>query len=143
MREMYNSLKAAIALAAATLSDDATGTAIDRLGFESLTFALSIGVGGITFTNSNKIEFVLEHSDDNSTYAAVAQKDVLGVTLATGGIVRALKTAHAAASMTRFGYIGDKRYVRLSADFGGTHGTGTPIAAVAILGHAHDRPVAA
>lgn len=94
--------------------------------------ALHIGVGGITFTGTNKIEFVLTHSDD----------DVQGVTGVTNGIVKALKTAHAAAAVTKIGYIGYRRYLKVLADFSGTHGTGTPIAVAAILGRPHSAPVA-
>ncbi|MNT92068.1 hypothetical protein D3C72_2332830 [compost metagenome] len=54
----------------------------------------------------------------------------------------ALKTAHADATVTKLGYIGYARYVRLKADFGGTHGTGTPLAATVIFGRPSQAPVA-
>ena len=73
-------------------------------------------------------------SDDGVTYAAVTDDDVVkdayAPTSITGGIVRALTAAHAAATVQKLGYVGSKRYVKLLADFSGTHGTGTPIAAI-------------
>jgi hypothetical protein len=39
----------------------------------------------------------------------------------------------------RFGYKGGKRYLKLLADFSGTHGTGTPVAAV-VMAAGTDNP---
>lgn len=142
MRDAYHNMKVAVALAAAAYDDDATGATVDRLGFEAVTFALAIGAGGITFSATNKIEFKLEASDDASDWAAVAAGEVLGASVAAGGVVKALTAPHATADVSRVGYIGDRRYVRLSADFGGTHGAATPLSAIAVLGRAHERPVA-
>ena len=59
-----------------------------------------------------------------------------------GGTVKALTSAHASADVYRFGYRGGRRYLRLLADFSGTHGTGTPIAAEVVCGHPQLAPVA-
>lgn len=142
MRELENSLAIRTALAPAVLSADTNGVTIDRLGFESVLFSLHVGVGGITFTGTNRVDFVMQHSDDGTNWSAVAADDVVGVTVAAGGIVRSLIAAHAAATVTKASYVGGRRYTRLNPDFGGTHATGTPMSAVAILGHASDRPVA-
>ena len=126
----------AVLIANATLSADNTPAAVDLRGFKKATVELHVGVGGITFTGTNKIEFVLTHSDDDSTYTNVAAADIIKDSLApttiTNGIVRALTAAHAAATVQKIGYIGGKRYLKLLADFSGTHGTGTPIAASVI-----------
>lgn len=142
MRDLTNSLAIVDAIAPAVYAADNTPVVIDTAGYNSAMLALHIGVGGITFTNTNKIEFVLTHSDDDTTYEAVTDDDVQGATGITGGIVKALKTAHAAADVTKIGYIGYRRYLKVLADFGGTHGTGTPIAVSAILGRPHSAPVA-
>src|SRR3546814_15144507 len=100
-----------------------------------------VGVGGITFTGANKIEFKLTHSDDDASYEAVDVGDVLGVeSVGTGGIVQALTSAHAAASAYRFGYTGVQRYIKLLADFSGTHGAGTPIGDIVLKGDGHATP---
>lgn len=133
MRDLHNNAAIVEAIAPAVYADDNTPAAIDLQGFESVELALHIGVGGITFTTTNKIEFKLTHSDDDITYEAVTVDDVLGLdSVGAGGIVESLTAAHAAATITQFGYVGNKQYLKLLADFGGTHGTGTPISAVAI-----------
>lgn len=142
MRDLHNNLGLSIALPAAEYDADNTPAAIDLLGFESALIAISVGVGGITFSGTNKIEFKLTHSDDDDTYEAVTIDDVQGLSaVGTGGIILALTSAHASPSVTKVGYVGGKRYLKLLADFSGTHGTGTPIAALVVKGNAHERPV--
>lgn len=143
MRDLHSHLAVAVAIAAATYTDDNAVAGIDLRGYNSAEIVLAIGAGGITFTGTNKVEFKLTHSDDDSTYEAVTTGDMLGVAEVTaGGIIKALKTAHATAAAYRFGYRGGRRYLKLLADFGGTHGTGTPIAGLVLLGHGSDIPVA-
>jgi hypothetical protein len=123
----------ALAIEPAVYAADSTPPAVDMLGYGAANIALAIGVGGITFTTGNKIEFVLTHSADGVTYAPVEARHIITDALApgsiTGGIVRALTAAHAAADVQRIGYIGQLRYLKLLADFSGTHATGTPISA--------------
>jgi len=133
-RDLHNNLQAATMIAPVTATADTTPISIDLLGFRAAMVMLYIGVGGITFSTTNKIEFVLEHSNNNSTWAVVGQGDIVGATVATGGIVRALTAAKAAADIQELSYIGGRRYIRLTADFSGTHGTGTPMTAFAVRG---------
>lgn len=142
MKDIHSGMSVAVAIGNATLTADNTPAAIDLLGYDAAEIILAIGVGGITFSGTNKIEFVLTHSDDDSTYTAVETKHMLGVTVATGGIIKSLIAAHAAAAAYRFGYKGNKRYLKLLADFSGTHGTGTPIAALVLKGEGQDNPQA-
>lgn len=143
MKDESSCKSLAVLIGAATLAADNTPAAVDRRGYEAVTLALGIGVGGITFSDTNKIEFVLSHSDDDSTYEAVTGDDLIGRPTVTDGIIKALTAAHAAAAVYRFGYVGGKRYLKLLADFSGTHGTGTPIAATAILEEGFSNPQAA
>lgn len=143
MQDIHSKLFAAIA-GIATLAADNTPAAIDLQGYSAAEVVLLIGIGGITFDSTNKIEFKLTHSDDDSTYTAVAVGDMLGLTsVGTGGIIKSLTAAHAAAAAYRFGYKGGKRYLKLLADFSGTHGTGTPIGMAVLLGEPNVAPVAA
>lgn len=143
MKDIHSGMSVAVAIGNEVLSADNTPPAIDLIGYNAAEILLAIGVGGISFSGTNKIEFKLTHSDDGSTYTAVELKDVLGVaSVGDGGIIKALTSAHAAAAAYRFGYKGGKRYLKLLADFGGTHGTGTPIAALVIKGWGHDNPQA-
>lgn len=143
MRDMHTDFSPVVMIGPEVLSADNTPAAIDLQGFDAATIEIAVGVGGITFSGTNKVEFKLTHSDDDSTYTAVEDKDIIGATGITSGIIFSLKAAHAAATVDRFGYIGNKRYLKLLADFSGTHGTGTPIAANCWRGHAWLKPTPA
>jgi hypothetical protein len=115
---------------------DNTPASFDNGKAQSATVLLQVGIGGITFTADNKVEFVLTHSDvTGEGFEPVAQADVVGVTVEEGGIVAALVEAHATPSVTIIGYRGRKRFLRLLADFSGTHGTATPMAAAVLRGN--------
>jgi hypothetical protein len=133
--DMSQSLTQGFLLPPATYNADNTPASFDIGKADACTLLLAVGVGGITFSSANKVEFVLTHSDaESSGFEAVGDSDVVGATAEEGGIVRALTEAHATPSVTGIGYIGGKRYLRLLADFSGTHGTGTPLACVAVRG---------
>lgn len=139
MRDARNENYYASTLTPAVRTADASGAGVDRTtnGANAITHLAHIGIGGITFDSTNKLEIVMEESDDDNTYTAVAQKDCIvdnGVTV-TSGIVKAFTAAHAAAAVYAFGYRGNKRYSRLKLDFSGTHGTGTPTSLAAIHSH--------
>lgn len=138
MKDIHDKINAIELIPAAVYDADNTPAAVNIAGFEAAEIVLAVGVGGITFTSSNKVEFKLTHSDDDSTYAAVTAADLVGApTVGTGGIIKSLTAAKAAASVDQYGYIGGKKYLKLLADYGGTHATGTPIAALVIKGRPH------
>jgi hypothetical protein len=117
----------------ASYDADNTPASFDIGLAESCTVFVNVGVGGITFSTTNKVEFVLTHSDvTGEGFEAVTQADVKGVTVGEGGIIRALTAAHATPSVVKVGYVGRKRFLRLLADFSGTHGTATPMSVLAV-----------
>jgi len=124
------------------MSADNTPVAIDLQGYHAAEIVLGVGIGGITFSGTNKIEFKLTHSDDNVSYAAVTEDDMLGVVPASGGIIKSLIEEHAAAAKYRYGYRGGKRYLKLLADFSGTHGAATPLSAEVVAMRPEVAPVA-
>ncbi|MGM4909128.1 hypothetical protein [Rhizobium sp. 768_B6_N1_8] len=141
MKDLHSKIKLVSLIGNSVLAADNTPAALDLQGYEAVEIALAIGIGGITFDATNKIEFKLTESDDNVTYSAVDISDMLGLqSVGAGGIIKSLVAAHAAAAVYRFGYKGGKRYLKLLADFSGTHGTGTPIAAMAIFGSGFSNP---
>jgi hypothetical protein len=142
VKDIHSDFTRTLAIGAAVLAADNTPPAVDLRGYDAAEILLDIGIGGITFSGTNKIEFKLTHSDDDVTYADVTTADMLGVTVAAGGIIKSLVAAHAAAAVYRYGYKGGRRYLKLLADFSGTHGTGTPIAASVLLGCGHNSPQA-
>lgn len=132
-KDLYNLLTVSQAIAPEALAADNTPAAVDLQGFSGALVVIHVGAGGITFDATNKVEFKLTHSEDDSTYTAVTVDDVTGLSsVGTGGIIKSLTAAHAAATVTEVGYKGGKRYLKLLADFSGTHGTATPISAVVI-----------
>lgn len=146
MRDERSKIKSVVAIAAEALDADNTPAAIDLRGFDAAVVSIAVGVGGITFDATNKVEFVLTHSDA-SVYTAVADADVdlteSNITeVGTGGIVRSLIAAHAAGTVVNIGYTGGKRYLKLLADFSGSHGEPTPISATVIKALPHDAPTA-
>lgn len=66
MRDLISNLGVKIAIPAASYAADNTPAAIDLRGFESAVFAIHVGVGGITFSGSNKVEFVLTHTSSSA-----------------------------------------------------------------------------
>lgn len=144
MRDLISNLGVMIAIPPAAYDADNTPAAIDLRDFDGAVFAIHVGVGGITFSGTNKVEFKLTHADEeDGDYTAVTAADVQGVdTVGTGGIVKTLNAAHASPTVTKVGYIGGKPFAKLLADFSGTHGAATPIGATVILSHPRNAPVA-
>jgi hypothetical protein len=139
MRDFANNIAVLSVIAPAANNDLGTtplvGAIIDRLGFESLTYA--IATGALTDANAT-YSVLLEESDaaNMDGASAVADADLIGTEAAAGftyandGVVRKL------------GYVGNKRYTRLTITPAGADDGDSPIAAVAILGNANNRPVA-
>ena len=101
MRDMVSSIALRSVVTPIIATTTPTVASVDRQGFESVTFVAHLGAGGITFTGTNKIEMILEHSDDNSAWSAVTNpKDVVGRTSTiTSGIVASYVAAKAAVSV--------------------------------------------
>ena len=74
-------------------------------------------------------------SDDNSTFSAVTSSlHVTDGSVDSNGIFLTLDANAETPQVTSIGYVGGKRYLRVVADFTGTHSNGTPIAATIIKG---------
>jgi len=117
------------------LDADADGASVDRKGYDRVLFIATIGVGGITFDASNRIELEVEESDDNSTFTDVADADLVGeVDGVNDGCFGVVNSAALDDAIYTVEYKGSARYARPVLNFVGTHGTGTPISVVAVLG---------
>lgn len=133
----------------AALSADNTSAALDIRGFSAAMLYLGVGIGGITFDDTNKIEFKLSHCETaGGVYVPVTDADVRiklpdlsKGAVGANGIIRSLVTAHAAPTITRVHYQGRKPFLKLFADFSGAHGTATPIGAFLVKGDAYVGPV--
>ena len=138
-------LKVVSALLPASYTTDQTSTALNTANYpyKALSLVLHLGIGGITFSATNRVDFKLTHSDDDDTYVAVDEGDVVlpyPDVVATGGIVKSLIAAHAAAESIVVGYRGKKQYVKVMTDFGGTHGAGTIFGISWLLTHPMSAP---
>lgn len=136
-----------VVVPAALVTATPASVGVDLLDFGACTFEMYAGIGGITFTGVNRIDYKVEDSDDNSAWAAVADDYLLldpGATAPGGtGIVRSLIALKAAADtvMPTVGYRGKKRYARCTPFFAGTHGTGTTVFVNARRGFAYHGPI--
>ncbi|MCJ2065044.1 hypothetical protein MKK63_20355 [Methylobacterium sp. J-088] len=155
MRDLASKIQALSAIAPGIYKADPDAASIDRAGFESVTFLISIGVGGITFTDANNIRFKMEDSDDGVNWNAVLLSNLAPLlknpdgtaTIDTGiDTFLLINQAHPAATVNRQGYVdgyaGERRYVRVRAVFGGSHSSGTPISVTALLGSFRQAPIA-
>ncbi len=148
-KDSYSSVVVRSAMPANIVNDDTdgTGASIDTKGYESVLFAVSVGISGDTLSGSLKHEFLVEHADDNGSdapgsFAAVTDAaDLVGVTpTAVTGIFAIIDAAAEDPDTLEFGYVGNKRWVRFRDETTGTHTVGTPMAGVAILGHPRHVP---
>jgi hypothetical protein len=146
-----SNMKAVPAITPGTYTSDQISAALDTslYSYKALTIAVYLGVGGITFDSTNKLEVNVTHSDDDSTYVSVTDDDVVipysttatvALLGATDGTVKALVALHAAAEVFLCGYRGKKRYVKVQLDFDGTHSPGTLAGAEWLFEHPMSAP---
>lgn len=136
MRDQLNTMHPITAIAPAVVSDNTAqvGAVVDTKGFRSLTFVIATGAladADATFTA------LVEEGDqaDMSDATAVADGDLVGTEALAG-------FASDDDSETRkIGYVGDKRYARLTITPSGNSGA-AHLAAVAILGGPNEAPTA-
>jgi hypothetical protein len=128
VRDISHNLGVRNALSPAVQAATIKGSAIDTAGFNSVAIVVNSGA----IVSAGDFTATLQHSDTTT------DGDFTNVTAAdqTGAFPASL----AADASVKAGYVGTKRYVRVVL----TKNSGTSIAAgaVAVLGHAADRPVA-
>jgi hypothetical protein len=137
VRDLFNHihpLRAISPVAGAADNTPFVSEIIDTKGFDSLTFVISTGAlpdADATFT------VLVEDGDaaNLSDAAAVADENLLG-TEAQAGFTFADDN-----ETRKIGYVGFKRYVRLTITPASNTGASL-VSAVAILGHAHLEPTA-
>ena len=139
MQDLANNIKLMQSLAPAARDADANWTGVDTQGYENVAIVVDSGAEGITLSGTNKIEFELEHSDDDSTYTDCESADDKG-TIVSYGLFLTLEANGETPQISEIEYIGSKRYVRVVANFSGTHGTATPCSAFVILGKPRHAP---
>lgn len=135
MRDMHNNIEPKVALSPeSAFTDDGTyvGPIIDRLGYQSVEFLIVAGKlldAAATFTPS------LEAGDAASLSDAAA----VGASELLGTIANATFSEASDYLVKKLGYIGKKRYLRLTMTPSGNTAEAF-FAAVAVLGHADNKP---
>ena len=138
MRDQMSLIQPVVAIAPQTQTNSSSaivGEIIDSAGFESLTFVISAG----TMTDANATFAVtMEHGDDSglSDTAAVAASDLVG-TLALAAF-----QFDDDKECRKIGYVGSKRYTRLTITPTGNDSGAAPLSAVALKGNPASSPTA-
>lgn len=117
----------------------------DLAGYDSAVFVYWVGLEGATLGTSNYWAVKMEHAPDNGAgaagdYANVAAADVQGATPASG-VVITVNAPTLDNAIYKIGYVGGKRFVRVTISETGT-GPDLPQALMVIKGHPLDAPVA-
>lgn len=135
-RDLHNNLKHSRAISPTRVTDDTAQVSqiIDTQGHDSLEFLIAIG----TLADADATFAVLvEHGDDAALAdAADVTDDQLVGTEAEAGF-----QFDDDDEVRKIGYIGDKRYVRLTITPSNNTGN-ADISAVAVQGHVHNAPAA-
>ncbi len=143
MRDLCNNVqvKRAISPVTQTNSDTAlVSQIIDRQGYDAVTFVIATG----TLSDADATFTVLLEEGDNSALsdnAAVADADMISQTSGTAPETAASFTFTHDDQVRKLGYIGAKRYVRLTITPSGNNSGSAPLCAVALLTRAAGLPV--
>jgi hypothetical protein len=138
MRDQMSLIQPVVAIAPQTQTNSSSaivGEIVDRAGFESLTFVISAG----TMTDANATFAVtMEHGDDSalSDTAAVAAPDLVGT------FALAAFQFDDDKECRKIGYVGSKRYTRLTITPTGNDSGAAPLSAVALKGNPASSPTA-
>jgi hypothetical protein len=136
-RDLMDNLKIVRAISPQTQTNSSAaivGQIIDTQGFDSLAFYIS--TGGLTDADASFAVTMDEGNVANLSDAnAVAATDLLSGTRGTAAYTAASFTFTNDDSLFRIGYIGTKRYVRLTVTPTGNDAGAAPISAIALLGH--------
>jgi hypothetical protein len=123
------SVKNALNIQAISTNATTAGVEIDTQGFESLTFVIETGA-----RTDGTVTPLIQESDTSGSYSgSVDDNDLIGTEA-----LAALSTAQARSIV---GYVGNKRYVKLSL-VSTVVTSGLTAGATAILGNARSNPVA-
>lgn len=136
MRDLYHNVLATQVLNPVVATTTKTSSTIDLQGYNSASIVFALGLSADTLSVSLYWTLTLQHSDTDSSYAAVATTDCnAGVNSITVNATNLDRTAYS------IGYIGNKRYLQAVATPTGSVSSGMPMGVVALRGTAGYRPV--
>lgn len=137
-RSLKDTLKFSNVLEPQTYSADATTDSVDNAEGMSTTFL--VNAGDFDFSETNNVDLVVQHSDDNTTFTAVADADIHDAEDGANGIAKTLDSTDDKNTVHAVHYRGNKRYVHLSLEETGT--VSVPMSVVAVQGHLKSNPPA-
>ncbi len=126
--DLYNNILVVKGINPAVYDDSQNGPAHDLQGFESAVIIIQSG----TITNGTHT-FSLEESDDNADWDAVDPNFVQGT-------LPVLTFAAGSDSVTRIGYVGMKRYIRVVVTVTGAPNVGGLYGTSCVKGNPHSAP---
>lgn len=139
MKDLHNNIEVTALLDPIAVSTTQTITDIDLAGYNSCEIVIHVGVDGSGLDGSNKIVFTLKDSPDGTTYTAVEDADMLGVSDITSGTILTLDATDEDNAVYHFGYVGGQRYLELVGTVTGT--ISLPTGITLVKGHMLDAPV--
>lgn len=148
MRDFHSTTDIVQAIAAQTVNT-AGGAVnsgdIDLQGCNGAIVTVNFGAnGGDTLSASNYFTVTIEHADDDGTgaadtYADCDSTDIIGATPASGVVITVDDAAEDAASY-KVGYVGDKRFIKVTITPNGTLTNGNPVSSDVIKGGLSNAP---
>ena len=143
MKDLHSNISPVAVLHAVVVTATGDSSDIDLAGFNSAEILVDVGVdAGTGLSSSHKLVFTLQHADDDGTgsagsYANVAAADVLGVT-PDSGVVLTVDSTDEDNTLYRIGYVGGKRFVKLTWTETGV--VSVPMSVVVVKGHPQSGP---
>jgi hypothetical protein len=136
VKDLASRITAVPAIPPNVYSASTTPSPIDLEGYTSAAILIAVGIGGVTFSPTVRIDFEVLESDDGVNFAPATKFSGSEVPAAvTSGIVKSLQAAHPTPDVTTIGYAGGKRFIEVQANFVGTQASGTPLSASVVKGN--------
>ena len=136
MRDLYDNVLVTQVSNPSTGNTARTSLAVDLQGFNSANLFVSLGQSSDTLSGSVYWTLKLTHSNDDVTYVDATTADIV-----SGNATYVVNATTLDKTTYGFGYIGVRRYLKVVATPTGTHTNGTPMAMIALRGHASYSPV--
>ena len=146
MKDLHSNIKPVSLLDPVVVSATGNTGDVDLQGFNSAEIIVAVGLdAGTGLSSSHKLVFTLTHADDDGAgsagdYGDITAGDVLGVTPASN-VVLTIDDTDEDNALYRIGYVGGKRFIKLTWTETGT--VSMPMAVTLVKGHPNDAPTAA
>jgi hypothetical protein len=141
MRDFINNIQVKKAITPVVVTDNTAqvSSIIDTQGYDSAAFLIALG----TLSDSDTTAVVLLEEGDNSALSdntAVADADMVSQSSSTTPELAAGFQFDDDTEIRKIGYLGTKRYIRLTVTPSGNTGN-IPICAIAVLANPNIKPV--